>query len=285
VERDQRQERKERERKHQDEAIARLEENIRRFKGTTEKMAKTARAWETRVERMKRDLVEIQRNNKRVKLAFPQPERSGRVPLAATGLAKSFGDNLVFLDIEFAVERGERMLLIGLNGAGKTTLLRILAGVETADLGEVSLGHQASLGYYAQEHEQVRDGVTVFDHMRRVADLPDTTLRSLLGHFLLADKVDQDAGTLSGGEKTKLALAMLVAERPNVLLLDEPTNNLDPQAKEALLDALTIYEGTIVMVSHDTDFVAELMPDRAVLMPEGEMKFFDEELLDLVALA
>ncbi len=284
-ERELRRERKMRERKHQDEAIARLEENIRRFKGTTEKMAKTARAWETRVERMKRDLVEVQKSGKRVRLAFPQPERSGRVPLAATGLAKSFGDNLVFLDIEFAVERGERMLLIGLNGAGKTTLLRILAGVETADLGEVSLGYQASLGYYAQEHEQIFDGVSVFDHMRRVAHLPDAALRSLLGHFLLADKVDQDASTLSGGEKTKLALAMLVAERPNVLLLDEPTNNLDPQAKEALLDALTIYEGTIVMVSHDTDFVAQLMPDRAMLMPDGEMKFFDEELLDLVALA
>jgi ATPase subunit of ABC transporter with duplicated ATPase domains len=177
------------------------------------------------------------------------------------------------------------MLLIGLNGAGKTTLLRILAGVESPDLGEVSLGHKASLGYYAQEHEQIIAGVTVLDHMRQVGGLAEQTLRSLLGHFLLADKVDQDASTLSGGEKTKLALAMLVAARPNVLLLDEPTNNLDPQAKEALLDALTLYEGTVLLVSHDTDFVAELMPDRAVLMPDGEMRFFDEELLDLVALA
>jgi len=184
VERDLRQERKERERRHQDEAIARLEENIRRFKGTTEKMAKTARAWETRVERMKRDLVDVQKSGRKVKLAFPQPERSGRVPLAASGLAKSFGDNIVFVDIEFAVERGERMLLIGLNGAGKTTLLRILAGVDTADLGEVSLGHLARLGYYAQEHEQIFDGVTVFDHMRKAARLPDSTLRGLLGHFL-----------------------------------------------------------------------------------------------------
>ena len=285
VERDLRRERKERERKHQDEAIARLEENIRRFKGTTEKMAKVARAMETRVDRMKRELVDVQKSGKKVKVGFPQPERSGRVPLAATGLAKAFGDNVVFVDVELAVERGERMLLIGLNGAGKTTLLRILAGVETADLGEVSLGHQATLGYYAQEHEQIRAGVSVFDHMRGAARLPDQTLRTLLGAFLLADKIDQDAGTLSGGEKTKLALAMLVASRPNVLLLDEPTNNLDPQAKEALLDALTVYEGTVVMVSHDTDFVAQLMPDRAVMMPDGDMRFFDEELLDLVALA
>ncbi|MEA1903287.1 MAG: ABC-F family ATP-binding cassette domain-containing protein [Actinomycetota bacterium] len=285
VEREQRHERKERERKHQDEAIARLEENIRRFKGTTEKMAKIARSWETRVDRMKRELVEVQKSGKKVRVNFPQPDPSGRVPLAATGIAKAFGDNVVFVDIEFAVERQERMLLIGLNGAGKTTLLRILAGVETADLGEVSLGHNATVGYYAQEHEQIHKGVSVFDHMRNAARLPDQTLRTLLGTFLLADKVSQDASTLSGGEKTKLALAMLVASRPNVLLLDEPTNNLDPQAKEALLDALTIYEGTVVMVSHDTDFVAQLMPDRAVLMPDGDMRFFDEELLDLVALA
>jgi ATPase subunit of ABC transporter with duplicated ATPase domains len=285
LERDRRREQRERERRHQDEAVARLEENIRRFKGTTEKMAKVARAMETRVERMKRELVEVHRSGKRVNVAFPQPEASGRVPLAATGLAKAFGDNLVFVDIEFAVERGERMLLIGLNGAGKTTLLRILAGVEPADLGEVSLGHRASLGYYAQEHEQVLVGVSVLDHMRGAARLPDQTLRSLLGLFLLADKVDQDAATLSGGEKTKLALCMLVASRPNVLLLDEPTNNLDPQAKEALLDALTVYEGTIVLVSHDTEFVAQLGPDRAVLMPEGEMRFFDADLLDVVALA
>ncbi len=285
AERERRRTQRERERKHQDEAIARLEENIRRFKGTTEKMAKIARSWETRVDRMKRELVEVQKSGKKVKVAFPQPEKSGRVPLSASGLAKSFGDNLVFMDVELAIERGERMLLIGLNGAGKTTLLRILAGAESADLGEVSLGHNASIGYYAQEHEQIRGGVSVLDHMREGGGLPDQTLRSLLGHFLLADKVDQDASTLSGGEKTKLALAMLVAARPNVLLLDEPTNNLDPQAKEALLDALTIYEGTVVLVSHDTDFVAELMPDRAVLMPEGEMRFFDEELLDLVSLA
>ena len=183
VERDKRRERKERARKHQDEAIARLEENIRRFKGTTEKMAKVARSMETRVDRMKRELVEVQKSGKKVRVAFPQPVASGRVPLAATGLAKAFGDNVVFVDIEFAVERGERMLLVGLNGAGKTTLLRILAGVETADLGEVSLGHNATLGYYAQEHEQVLSGVTVFEHMREAARLPDQTCEPCLEPF------------------------------------------------------------------------------------------------------
>ncbi|MGH8923464.1 MAG: ABC-F family ATP-binding cassette domain-containing protein [Acidimicrobiia bacterium] len=285
VERRKRRQQRERERRHQDEAIERLEANIRRFKGTTEKMAKTARAWETRVERMKADLVEVQKSGKKVAVRFPQPDPSGVIPLSVTGLAKSFGDNLVFMDVDVTVERGERLIIIGLNGAGKTTLLRILAGVEPSDLGEVKLGHKASLGYYAQEHEQLRPGVTVLDHVRSVSDQTDLVLRTLLGHFLLADKIDQDASTLSGGEKTKLALAMVVLARPNVLLLDEPTNNLDPQAKEALLTALERYEGTIILVSHDTDFVASLGPERAILMPEGKSHYFDDSLLDLVALA
>ncbi|MEX0945799.1 MAG: ATP-binding cassette domain-containing protein, partial [Acidimicrobiia bacterium] len=250
-----------------------------------EKMSKVARSMETRVERMKKDLVEVQRRGRSVAVRFPQPRPSGVTPLTASGLAKSFGDNLVFVDIDVDLNRGERLIIMGLNGAGKTTLLRILAGVETSDLGEVRLGHNAALGYYAQEHEQIQAGVTVFDHVRAVSALPDQPLRTMLGHFLLADKIDQDAVTLSGGEKTKLALALVVLGGPNVLLLDEPTNNLDPQAKAALLEALRHFSGTIVLVSHDTDFVASLGPDRALMMPEGRVVFFDESLLDLVALA
>ena len=285
VERARRRQQRERERRHQDEAIERLESNIRRFKGSTEKMAKVARAMESRVERMKRELVEVHKSGKSVAVRFPQPKPSGTTPLTGHGLAKSFGENLVFVDIDVDVDRGERLLILGLNGAGKTTLLRILAGGDTADLGEVRLGHNARLGYYAQEHEQIDSGVTVLDHLRRVSDQPDQTLRTMLGHFLLADKIDQDAATLSGGEKTKLALAMVVLGGPNVLLLDEPTNNLDPQAKGSLLQALEHYQGTIILVSHDTDFVAALGPDRALMMPEGRTLYFDESLLDLVALA
>jgi ATPase subunit of ABC transporter with duplicated ATPase domains len=253
-----------RERRHQDQKIAKLEEGIRRFKGSSEKMAKRARSWETRVERLRGDLVEVGKEQRKVAVAFPQGPQSGRTPIKAHGLAKAFGQNVVFVDVDVDMDRAERMLIMGLNGAGKTTLLRILAGVESADLGEVDLGHQVSLGYYAQE---IRE------------------LRSLLGHFLLADKIEQDAGTLSGGEKTKLALAQIVVGRHNVLLLDEPTNNLDPQSKKALLDALAAYQGTLILVSHDTEFVESLAPDRVILMPEGQTAFFDESMLDLVALA
>jgi ATPase subunit of ABC transporter with duplicated ATPase domains len=284
-ERTRRRQQRERERRHQDEAIERLESNIRRFKGSSERMAQVARTMETRVERMKRDLVEVQRKGKSVSVKFPQPRPSGLTPLVAAGLAKSFGDNLVFVDVDVDLTRGERMIIMGLNGAGKTTLLRILAGIEQADLGTVTLGHNAVLGYYAQEHEQITAGKTVFEHVQAVSQAPDLTLRTLLGHFLLADKIDQDAATLSGGEKTKLALAMVVLGGPNVLLLDEPTNNLDPQAKQSLLSALTQFQGTIILVSHDTDFVAALGPDRALMMPDGKASYFNETMLELVALA
>ncbi len=284
-ERERRREQRLRERRHQDEKIARLEEGIRRFKGSSEKLAKRARSWETRVERLRNELVEVGKEQRKVAVSFPQGRPSGRTPIAAQGLAKAFGHNVVFVDVDVDLDRGERMLIMGLNGAGKTTLLRILAGVEQADLGDVELGHNVSLGYYAQEHEQIDRGKTVLDHMRDVSGDPPQELRSLLGHFLLADKIDQDAGTLSGGEKTKLALAQLVVGRHNVLLLDEPTNNLDPQAKHALLQALDVYRGTLILVSHDTDFVEALRPDRVIVMPEGDTAYFDESMLELVALA
>ena len=285
AERDRRREQRERERRHQEERIAQLESTVRRFKGTTEKMAKRAKSMQTRADKLKASVTEIGPRERTVAVRFPQPEPSGRVPLEGRGLAKAFGDNLVFVDVDVVVERGERVLIMGLNGAGKTTLLKILAGVAEADLGEVTVGHKATLGYYAQEHESIHHRMTVLDHMRAASDQPDQVLRSVLGHFLLADKVDQEAGTLSGGEKTKTALAQLVVSRPNVLLLDEPTNNLDPQAKDALLAALETYEGTVVLVSHDTDFVEDLRPDRAIMMPDGASHYFDEDLLELVALA
>ena len=178
------------------------------------------------------------------------------------------------------VFRGREMAYIS---SGEEILKRIAE--EVVDIGTVEQGHRASLGYYAQEHEQIEDGLTVLDHLRAVSTEPDSVLRGILGHFLLADKIEQEGGTLSGGEKTKLALAQLVMGRHNVLLLDEPTNNLDPQAKQALLGALRRYTETVVLVSHDTDFVAALGPDRAVLMPEAESAYFDDSMLDLVALA
>jgi ATPase subunit of ABC transporter with duplicated ATPase domains len=192
----------------------------------------------------------------------------------------------VFEDVTFDVGRGERMLVLGLNGAGKTTLLRSIVGELEPDLGEVSLGHEASMGYYAQEHEGITAGQSVIEHMREESGLGDQGLRSLLGMFGLRGELQfQDAGTLSGGEKTKLALAMLVSGKHNLFLLDEPTNNLDPPSRQAVADALSGWKGSIILVSHDPEFVEQLAPTKVLLMPDGELDYFSQEWLDLVTLA
>ena len=207
------------------------------------------------------------------------------VVLEADALTKGYGGPTVFDDVTFAVERGERLLVMGLNGAGKTTLMRILAGQTDADLGTWSLGHGVSAGYYAQEHEGIRAGRTVIDHLTTVG-LPESQLRTLLGTFgLFGDVAHQDAGTLCGGEKTKLALAQLVTGRHNLLLLDEPTNNLDPPSRDAIGAALADWPGSMVIVSHDPEFVARLEPQRVLMMPEGDLDYWSDDLLDLVALA
>jgi ATPase subunit of ABC transporter with duplicated ATPase domains len=282
--RERRHEQRLKERKHQDAEIARLEAGIQRFKAKAS-MANTAKSWETRVERMRSGLVDVAREVRDINVVFPESEPSGKIPLRGTELAKAYGQNVVFVDVDVIVDRGDRLVIMGLNGAGKTTLLRILAGVETPDLGEVEIGYRVSVGYYAQEHEDIHPTTSVLDHMRQTSGLPDRELRAILGLFLLADKIEQEAGTLSGGERTKLALARIVVGRHNVLLLDEPTNNLDPQAKAALLFALQRFRGTVILVSHDVEFVSELEPTRAIVMPEGDADYFDDSMLELVALA
>ena len=284
------------------EKVAQLKATAERFRHGNEKVAKKAKAIDSRLERMAKTApVELARRRK-INVRFPDPPRPGDLVLVAEGLAKAYTADPVFKDVTFTVGRGETFLVLGLNGAGKTTLLRILARVIDADSGTFRLGANVELGFYAQEHEDIRDGVTVLDHMRERAavtrlahggahgsghgGVPDRDLRAVLGHFgLIGDVAFQDAATLSGGEKTKLALARLVVGRANLLLLDEPTNNLDPQSREAVLAALQHYKGTIILVSHDAEFVASLAPDRVLVMPDGDVVPFDEGALELVELA
>lgn len=178
-------------------------------------------------------------------------------------------------------------MVLGLNGAGKTTLLRLLGGIETPDTGEVTPGHGLKLGYYAQEHETLESERSILEHMRSAApDMNDTEHRKVLGSFLFTgDDVEKPAGVLSGGEKTRLALALLVVSGANVLLLDEPTNNLDPASREEVLGALRGYKGAIVLVTHDEGAVEALSPERVIVLPEGTEDTWSEDFADLVALA
>jgi ATPase subunit of ABC transporter with duplicated ATPase domains len=240
-----------------------------------------------RAERLLAGLDEQRAHDKVAKVRFPTPAPCGRTPLTATGLSKSYGSLEIFCDVDVAVDRGSRVAILGLNGAGKTTLLRILAGHLVPDTGRVEPGHGLRIGYYAQEHETLDMSRTVLDHMRSAgAELADGELRRILGAFLFSgDDVDKPAAVLSGGEKTRLALAALVCSGANVLLLDEPTNNLDPASREQVLDAIARYPGAIVLVTHDPGAVQALKPDRAILLPDGVEDAWSDDLLELVELA
>jgi ATPase subunit of ABC transporter with duplicated ATPase domains len=266
--------------------IGRLSTLADKMRHSSAKRARQAKSLDKRVERLASDAVTPIRSARTVRYRFPAPPHSGRDVLQVDELTKSYGDRTIWSDLAFALQRGERILILGLNGAGKTTLLRILAGIEPYDAGEVVFGSGVSVGYYAQEHEGIAAGTRVIDHLRDGKLVTDTERRAVLGTFGLTGEVAfQDAGTLSGGEKTKLALAQLVGGQHNTLLLDEPTNNLDPPSRTAIGGALSEWPGSIVLVSHDTEFVDALAPDLALLLPEGTLDYWTNDLLDLVPLA
>jgi len=282
-------------RRHRERANA--ERKIEALRSQADKMrakatkARAAHQMDRRADVLAAGLPDRRVSDKVARLRFPTPAPCGRTPLRAEGLSKSYGSLEVFTDVDLAVDRGARVVVLGLNGAGKTTLLRLLVGLEPPDTGEVVAGHGLRLGYYAQEHETLDHDRTVLENMRTSAsaapaDLTDTELRRILGAFLFSgDDVNKPAGVLSGGEKTRLALAMLVTSAANVLLLDEPTNNLDPMSRQQVLNALRTYAGAIVLVTHDEGAVEALQPEKVILLPDGIEDAWSEDLSDLIALA
>ena len=249
--------------------------------------AQAAQSMLKRAEKLLAGVESERKADKVARIAFPKPAPCGKTPLTASELSKSYGSLEVFTDVDLAIDRGSRVVVLGLNGAGKTTLLRILAGLDQPDTGQVQPGHGLKLGYYAQEHETLDTSRTVLENMRSAApDLTDTEARSVLGSFLFSgDDAHKPAKVLSGGEKTRLALATLVVSAANVLLLDEPTNNLDPASREEVLAAIRSYEGAIVLVTHDEGAVHALEPDRVLILPDGVEDLWTTEYADLVALA
>jgi ATPase subunit of ABC transporter with duplicated ATPase domains len=279
--------RRRRERQNAERKVVALRSQADRMRAKATK-ARMAHNLDRRATRLESGIEQVRQSDKVAKLRFPKPSPCGRTPLAASDLMKSYGSLEVFCGVDLAVDRGSRVVILGLNGAGKTTLLRLLGGIEAPDAGEVHHGHGLKLGYYAQEHETLVAAKSVWDNVRHTAppEVTDTELRRMLGSFLFGgDRIEQPAGTLSGGEKTRLALATLVVSSANVLLLDEPTNNLDPASRAEVLKALRTYEGAIVLVTHDPGAVEALSPDRVILMPEGVEDSWSNDLEDLVALA
>ena len=238
-----------------------------------------------RAEKLLENTSEAQKKEKVADIRFPEPAACGRTPIMAKDISKAYGSNIVFAGVNLAIDKGSRVVILGYNGAGKTTTLRLLAHLEDPDTGSVEYGHGCKIGYFAQEHDTLDLDATVLENLIHVApELNDTQARSILGSFLFSgDDALKPARVLSGGEKTRLALATLVTSRANVLLLDEPTNNLDPASREEILKAIAKYEGAIVLVTHDEGAVQALNPERVLLMPDGDEDLWNDSYLELVA--
>ncbi|MFF4186623.1 ABC-F family ATP-binding cassette domain-containing protein [Streptomyces sp. NPDC001691] len=278
--------RRERERANGERKAASLHAQADRMKARSA-TAVTARSMARRADRMLAELEPARRTEKVARIRLPEPAACGRMPLGAVSLGKSYHGHQVLDGVDLAVDRGARLLILGFNGAGKTTLLRLLAGRERPDAGRVVHGHGLRLGYFAQEHDTLDPARTVRENLSAAAPhLTEGEVRRVLGAFLFGgDDADKQAGILSGGEKTRLALAGLVHSGANVLLLDEPTNNLDPASRDEVLDAVDAYPGAIVMVTHDEGAIDALRPDRVLLLPDAYEDLWSEDYRDLVALA
>ena len=244
--------------RNQQEKVEQLEAFINRFRYQATK-AKQVQSRIKELERMEK--IEIPPEEKAIHFSFPQPPASGRIVVEAKDVAKSYGPKHVFSNANFVIERGDRIALVGVNGAGKSTLIKLLAGMEPTTSGEIKLGHNVQVDYFAQDqYKALNPQSRMLDDLFEVAPRStQTDLRNLLGCFLFSeDDVFKTVDVLSGGERNRYALARMLLHPSNFLLLDEPTNHLDLRAKDVLLESLQKFTGTVVFVSHDRYFIDKL---------------------------
>jgi ATP-binding cassette subfamily F protein 3 len=259
--------------KNQRDRIEQLEAFINRFRYQATK-AKQVQSRIKELEKIER--IEIPPEEKTIHFTFPQPKPSGRQVVEAKALAKSYGEKEVLRNVDFFIERGDRVALVGVNGAGKSTLIKLLAGSEPITGGDLKLGHNVEVDYFAQDQYKVLDpNARMLDDIAELSPRStQTELRSLLGCFLFSeDDVFKTLGVLSGGERNRYALARMLLHPSNFLLLDEPTNHLDLRAKDVLLDALSKFEGTVVFVSHDRYFIDKLAT-RVFEVADGDVQVY-----------
>ncbi len=236
-----------------------------------------------KVEKLQENRIEVTKKESKVVFRLPLPPRSGDVPMTVEHIGVRYGSLEVLRDVNFITRRGDRIVIVGRNGAGKSSMLRCLAGTQEAQDGLVKFGANVNVGYFAQENEQLDFTKTVLGNLDNSTVDSDVQRRSMLGAFgLKGSAAHQMPATLSGGERAKLALAILASSDANLLLLDEPTNNLDPASVEALGEMMRQWKGTIVAVSHERGFVEALEPTHAVLLPEEYFDIWDEEYMDLI---
>jgi len=259
--------------RNQQEKIEQLQAFINRFRYQATK-AKQVQSRIKELERMEK--IEIPPEEKAIHFSFPQPPASGRQVVEAKAVGKSYGEKKVFGGADFVIERGDRIALVGVNGAGKSTLIKLLAGQERPTEGEIRLGHNVDVDYFAQDqYKALNPEARMLDDLFDAAPRStQTELRNLLGCFLFSeDDVFKRIGVLSGGERNRYALARMLLHPSNFLLLDEPTNHLDMRAKDVLLESLQNFTGTVVLVSHDRYFIDKLAT-RVFEIGEGRVEVF-----------
>jgi len=259
--------------RNQRERIEQLEAFINRFRYQATK-AKQVQSRIKELEKIER--IELPAEEKTIHFSFPQPKPSGRIVAEFQNVSKSYGEKFVFGGVNFIIERGDRIALVGVNGAGKSTLIKLLAGIEPVSAGKYRLGHNAQVDYFAQDqYKELDPNVRMLDDLQSMAPRStNTELRNLLGCFLFSeDDVFKRIGVLSGGERNRYALARMLLEPSNFLLLDEPTNHLDLRAKDVLLESLEKFTGTVVFVSHDRYFIDKLAT-RVFEIGDGEVQIF-----------
>jgi ATP-binding cassette subfamily F protein 3 len=250
--------------KNQQREIAHLQKFVDRF-GAKASMASRAKSKEKQIERLQEVAIEEPTEElKRINFKFPQPPRSGLKVIELEHVQQAYGEHVVYRDLNFTAERGQRIVLIGPNGAGKSTLLKILAGVLPIQGGTCELGSNVVPGYFAQNRlDNLNPNTTVFENVMELRtnenQLTEQQARAILGAFLFRkDDVHKKVSVLSGGEKSRLALARILVKPPNLLLMDEPTTHLDIQSIDSLIGALKAYEGTLIFISHDVHFIRAL---------------------------
>ncbi len=236
-----------------------------------------------RIARAKESLPELPEETRKIKFKLNEPAWIGELPLQVKNISKSYGQKVILEDVTFSLRRGERFALIGRNGAGKSTLIKILMEIQPQDSGEIIRDPKLKIGYYSQEFEILDLSKSLIEAVRQLVPSPDHYLRPVLAKFLFSgDKIYQTISTLSGGEKTRLAICLLVLQDYNLLVLDEPTTYLDVLSQRIILDVLKEYTGAMIVVSHTEDFIKELHPERVLILPENKLKFYSDDILDQV---
>ncbi|MGI5827659.1 MAG: ribosomal protection-like ABC-F family protein [Patescibacteria group bacterium] len=265
--------------------IARMKESlVKMARFTSKKGVRQRTMLKKRIQKLEDTLPELPQEVKRIKLRLPEPSHIGQLPLMLKHISKSYGTNPVLTDVSLSVQRGERIALIGPNGAGKSTLIKVALGILEPDSGQINRNENLKIGYYSQEFEAFDMNLTLMQTMEEKAHLSEKLSRGVLARFMFPrEKVNQRVGTLSGGEKTRLSIALLLLKVNNLLVLDEPTTYLDVMSQRVILDALKEYKGTMLVVSHTREFIEELKPSRALFLPQNRVAFWEPEMAKFVS--